>query len=134
MGAHRAPNHISKTVLSTIHLGPSSLNTYCRLWPPGSWDQRCGLQDGPGWVFLKWCLVAAGRTMRLAMKAIAKRPAITNIVVLYRPGVGSGVPGGAISINLAMVTVLASASSSRALMGAPNFLWKAMGRPWRQGR
>ena len=44
----------------------------------------------------------------LAKEARASNPAIASIVMLYRLGVGSAVPGGAISSSLPMVTVLAA--------------------------
>jgi len=49
------------------------------------------------------------------------------IVVLYKLGVGSTVPSGAISINFEIVTVFALTNSSTLSIGAPNFSKNAEG-------
>ena len=74
----------------------------------------------PGCVFSTKCFEWTGFINKFEKKATINKPAIAYIVVLYKLGVGSTVPEGAISINLDMVTVFAFTSWSNWSTGAPN--------------
>ena len=59
--------------------------------------------------------------------ATPNNPAIANIVVSYNAGVGSATPSGVISINLAMVTVLASINNCKSMGDAPKVFSNLIG-------
>jgi hypothetical protein len=63
---------------------------------------------------------AMGLTSPWAMTALVMKPANVYIVVSYRCGVGSIVPGGHNAINLPIDKVLACNNSAAFSTGAPN--------------
>lgn len=68
-----------------------------------------------------------GWTNACATTAVAIRPARVYIVVSYRWGVGSRVPGGASSMSLLMDRVLVASSCEACSMGAPKAAWNFSG-------
>jgi hypothetical protein len=68
-----------------------------------------------------------GLTRACATTAVAMRPARVYIVVSYRWGVGSRVPGGARSMSLLIERVLVASSWLACSIGAPKAAWKVSG-------
>ena len=68
-----------------------------------------------------------GCTSACATTAVAIRPANVYIVVSYRWGVGSKVPGGARTINLLIESVFVASSCEACSIGAPKAAWNFSG-------
>jgi hypothetical protein len=68
-----------------------------------------------------------GCTSACATTAVAIRPARVYMVVSYRWGVGSSVPGGARSISLLIDSVFVANSWLACSTGAPNAAWNFSG-------
>ena len=71
--------------------------------------------------------VFMGLTRLCAITAVTIRPLIAYMVVSYRCGVGSRVPGGASTNSLLMVKVFEASNSYADSIGTPNALWNFSG-------
>jgi len=71
--------------------------------------------------------VFMGLTRLCVMTAVAIRALIAYMVVSYRCGVGSRVPGGASTNSLLMVKVFEASNSYADSIGTPNALWNFSG-------